>query len=58
MQDGDVKATLSSSIEIENYWFKPKTKLKDGLIPSLNGTKNTINKKLKIYYKNFLIFKI
>ena len=32
MQDGDVKATLSSSIEIEKITgFKPKTKLKDGL---------------------------
>ena len=32
MQDGDVKATLSSSEEIEKITnFKPKTKLKDGL---------------------------
>ena len=32
MQDGDVKATLSTSEEIEKITnFKPKTKLKDGL---------------------------
>ena len=49
MQDGDVKATLSSSIEIEKITgFKPKTKLKDGLYSFVKWYKEYYyNQKLK-----------
>ena len=41
MQDGDVKATLSSSEEIEKITnFKPKTQLKDGLNSFVKWYKN------------------